>query len=420
MPCAPAALPCATGKPLRVPVTDVFKSRAGGLAVGGKVEAGALRVGCRVMVVPGHTTGTVRGLEVGGQVRARCKIWVCGCGARLHHWMRAAPVLRHAQQRRTPRQRAPCPHALHTRSQQPPMRVVRACVRAGVRAGARGRRCRAGGGGHGREPPALGRCAVPPRLPGAPGHQGKAAGRGLRCWQHSQITCCFKTLRNTGLCCWQRGSGPAARAGSMPRARCCPMPEPLTSARTGAHAPTALPVSRALPPRSPAACAQFELRLVVLEVPVPILKGQVGAAQPWARVPQPWLHARARHCCAAPRWPSRLQHWRAALFNGARATLLPPSQQRSVRALTSAHTPSRPRRWPRCTRTWRARWATSRRCWRCSTRAVARSPRQSHGEGGRSAGELCSPPLARAWLGGTGSARLRAGACSRGRPRWWR
>ena len=61
---------CAAGKPLRVPVSDVFKNKAGALLVAGKIEAGALKPGLRVMVVPGHEVATVRGIEVGGQVSA--------------------------------------------------------------------------------------------------------------------------------------------------------------------------------------------------------------------------------------------------------------------------------------------------------------------------------------------------------------
>jgi translation elongation factor EF-1alpha len=42
-----------TGRPLRLPVTDVFKSKSGALVVGGKLEAGAAKAGTRVVVVPG-------------------------------------------------------------------------------------------------------------------------------------------------------------------------------------------------------------------------------------------------------------------------------------------------------------------------------------------------------------------------------
>ncbi|KAF5841984.1 translation elongation factor EF1A/initiation factor IF2gamma [Dunaliella salina] len=56
-----------TGKPLRLPVSDVFKNKAGALVVAGKVEAGALRAGSKVLVVPGQVSGSIRSMEVGGQ-----------------------------------------------------------------------------------------------------------------------------------------------------------------------------------------------------------------------------------------------------------------------------------------------------------------------------------------------------------------
>jgi translation elongation factor EF-1alpha len=37
--------------------------------VGGKLESGALRVGSKVMLLPGGEVGAVRALEVNGQVR---------------------------------------------------------------------------------------------------------------------------------------------------------------------------------------------------------------------------------------------------------------------------------------------------------------------------------------------------------------
>jgi len=49
-------------------VTDVFRSKTGALVVGGKVEAGALRPGARVLVVPGQMAASVRSIDVGGQV----------------------------------------------------------------------------------------------------------------------------------------------------------------------------------------------------------------------------------------------------------------------------------------------------------------------------------------------------------------
>jgi len=58
------------GKPLRLPVSDVFKNKAGALVAAGKVEAGALRAGTKVLVVPGQAAGSIRAIEVGGQVGA--------------------------------------------------------------------------------------------------------------------------------------------------------------------------------------------------------------------------------------------------------------------------------------------------------------------------------------------------------------
>lgn len=54
---------------MRLPVQDVFRGRQGGTCVGGKLEAGALRPGSKVLVVPGYVTATVKGLEVNSQVR---------------------------------------------------------------------------------------------------------------------------------------------------------------------------------------------------------------------------------------------------------------------------------------------------------------------------------------------------------------
>ena len=68
--------PTPLDKPLRLPVTDVVKTRAGALALGGKLEAGALRAGSRVVLVPGgQEVGTVKALDVDGQVR----VCVCVC-----------------------------------------------------------------------------------------------------------------------------------------------------------------------------------------------------------------------------------------------------------------------------------------------------------------------------------------------------
>jgi len=60
--------PGCAGAPVRLPVQDVFKGRTGGTCVGGKLEAGALKSGSKVLVVPGYVTATVKGLEVNSQV----------------------------------------------------------------------------------------------------------------------------------------------------------------------------------------------------------------------------------------------------------------------------------------------------------------------------------------------------------------
>jgi hypothetical protein len=66
--------PCAVaGAPLRMPVHDVFKARQGGVCVGGKLEAGGLKPGSKLLVVPGYETATVKSLEVNGQVRRWCR-----------------------------------------------------------------------------------------------------------------------------------------------------------------------------------------------------------------------------------------------------------------------------------------------------------------------------------------------------------
>ncbi|KAG2498490.1 hypothetical protein HYH03_003742 [Edaphochlamys debaryana] len=58
----------ATSRPLRMPISDVFKSKTGAVVLGGKVEGGALRPGSKVVLVPGPVTPfVVRSLEVGGQ-----------------------------------------------------------------------------------------------------------------------------------------------------------------------------------------------------------------------------------------------------------------------------------------------------------------------------------------------------------------
>ncbi|KAG2439867.1 hypothetical protein HYH02_010497 [Chlamydomonas schloesseri] len=57
----------AVSRPLRMPVSDVFKSKTGAVVLGGKLEGGAMRSGSKVVLVPGPAQPfTVRSLEVGG------------------------------------------------------------------------------------------------------------------------------------------------------------------------------------------------------------------------------------------------------------------------------------------------------------------------------------------------------------------
>lgn len=56
----------AIDKPLRLPIRDVFRSQRGGTAVGGKLEAGALKPGTRVLVLPAGEPATVKAVEVDG------------------------------------------------------------------------------------------------------------------------------------------------------------------------------------------------------------------------------------------------------------------------------------------------------------------------------------------------------------------
>ncbi|GIL62839.1 hypothetical protein Vafri_17011 [Volvox africanus] len=57
----------ATSKPLRMPITDVFKSKTGAVVLGGKVEGGALKPGSKVVLVPGPSQHfSVRNLEASG------------------------------------------------------------------------------------------------------------------------------------------------------------------------------------------------------------------------------------------------------------------------------------------------------------------------------------------------------------------
>lgn len=55
------------GLPLRLPIHDVTRTKAGGLGVGGKLESGAVRVGSRVALMPGGEVGAVKSIEVNGK-----------------------------------------------------------------------------------------------------------------------------------------------------------------------------------------------------------------------------------------------------------------------------------------------------------------------------------------------------------------
>ena len=49
-----------TDLPLRLPVAEVGRGARGGVAVGGKLEAGALRPGTRVLVMPAAQAATIK------------------------------------------------------------------------------------------------------------------------------------------------------------------------------------------------------------------------------------------------------------------------------------------------------------------------------------------------------------------------
>eukprot|EP00798_Chlamydomonas_sp_ICE-L_P032723 gene32723-3607_t len=57
------------GKPLRMPIADVFRTKTGAMALGGKIEGGALKPGMHVLVVPNplNEVATVKGVDVDGQ-----------------------------------------------------------------------------------------------------------------------------------------------------------------------------------------------------------------------------------------------------------------------------------------------------------------------------------------------------------------
>lgn len=63
--CSTPSLP--PGKPLRMPISDVFKTKQGAVTVGGKLEGGAMRPGSKVLLVPGYEPATVKSIEVSGQ-----------------------------------------------------------------------------------------------------------------------------------------------------------------------------------------------------------------------------------------------------------------------------------------------------------------------------------------------------------------
>lgn len=60
---------CSIDVPLRVPVSEVFKSRTLGLGINGKIEAGAVRVGTRVWILPAMESATVKGIEIAAKVQ---------------------------------------------------------------------------------------------------------------------------------------------------------------------------------------------------------------------------------------------------------------------------------------------------------------------------------------------------------------
>lgn len=51
-----------------MPIHDVSKPKSGALTIGGKLEGGAVKVGNKVMLIPSGEVGTVKALEVNGQV----------------------------------------------------------------------------------------------------------------------------------------------------------------------------------------------------------------------------------------------------------------------------------------------------------------------------------------------------------------
>lgn len=60
----------ATGKPFRMPISDVFKGQRGGICVGGKLEGGAVQVGTTVRVLPSNEVATIKSVEVDGAAQS--------------------------------------------------------------------------------------------------------------------------------------------------------------------------------------------------------------------------------------------------------------------------------------------------------------------------------------------------------------
>lgn len=53
--------------PLRLPIGDIFKGDRGGQSVGGKLEAGAIKLGSKVKVMPSGEEGTVKSISIKGK-----------------------------------------------------------------------------------------------------------------------------------------------------------------------------------------------------------------------------------------------------------------------------------------------------------------------------------------------------------------
>ncbi|MHA1563470.1 MAG: EF-Tu/IF-2/RF-3 family GTPase, partial [Promethearchaeota archaeon] len=53
-----------TGKPLRLPVQDVYKIKGSGVVPVGKIETGMLKVGMKVKIAPTDFEGELRSIEM--------------------------------------------------------------------------------------------------------------------------------------------------------------------------------------------------------------------------------------------------------------------------------------------------------------------------------------------------------------------